>query len=103
MPGWWRPCRHSRARQGLQHLREVRCPMLTHYDTVLSEQTGQQSGTRLLLGVGAIVVDAIRTGRDVVISDARSAERLTFDVPADCMSTDCSVVRWYLDMGRRQT
>lgn len=79
----------------------MRCQMLTHYNTVLTEQIGQRSGPRLLLGVGAIVVDAIRAGRHVVISDTTSSERILLDPRANA-PTDRAVIRWHLNTEEQQ-
>jgi len=76
--------------------------MLTHYDTVLTGQTGDHSAARLLLGTGAIVVDALRTGRNVVISDATALERIALTAPADSAPTDHYVIRWRPNTGRHQ-
>jgi hypothetical protein len=72
------------------------CPVLTHYTTFPAEPAGRRVVAHTLLGLGALVVHAIRSGRDVLICDANSSERLVLDTAPDGVLAGQCVVRWRL-------
>ena len=67
--------------------------MLTHYTTVPADR---RVTTRTLIGLGALVVHALRSGRDVLTCDASSSERLVLSAAPDSGFVGRSTVRWRL-------
>lgn len=73
----------------------MRRPMLTHA-TVPAEPVDRRASARTLLALGALVVHAIRSGRDVLICDAHTSERLVLDTAPDSVLVERSAIRWRL-------
>lgn len=67
--------------------------MLTQHSVVPADR---RISARTLVGVGALIVHAIRSGRTVLICDASSSEQLVLDAPPGSTFIGRSAVRWHL-------